>query len=519
MVKTGRPHPLPPPPAHAPTAPARSGPPPGFGPPPQGAWPTSPPPFLHDETSAHPRRWWGLVVIALAQLMVLFDATTFNLAAPAVQADLGIGADSLQPLYTAYTLSFGGLLLIGGHLADRIGRKRVFVIGLAGCVLASALVGLGGSSGLLVLARLLQGASAALLTPAALALVSTGFTGPRERVRAMGVYAAVAGGGSATALLVSGSLMELLSWRVPFYAGTALGVIALIGAAALVQERPRGADARPDLAGTALGTGGLVALSYGLTQADPRGWTDPLVLGLLAAGTLLLVAFLVRQTMLTDTVPRPSGVTGLDRLGCFLAMLTAGSAVVTASVAVDVFLANVRHDTPLETGVAFLPMVAAVVIASTQVSARLLARVAPRALIVSGLAVMAVGMLLLSRLEPDSAYLAGVLPGLLLTGFGTGLAFLPLLATATAGGPEVSGVRSASVTAGQQLGLGLGSAVLAAVLAAELSHLSGPDEVTTAVLGAYTTALRWAAGGMALACLAAGLLVTSGAPGTRPPAR
>ncbi|MFI7367601.1 MDR family MFS transporter [Streptomyces sp. NPDC050149] len=515
LVKTARPQPLPPPPAYAPTAPGQFSPPPGFGPPPQGNW--SPSPFPQDEAPPHPRRWWGLVVIALAQLMVLFDATTFNMAAPAVQTDLGMSGDSLSSMFTAYTLSFGGLLLIGGHLADRMGRKRVFVMGLAGCVLASALAGAAGSSGLLILARLLQGASAALLTPAALALVSAGFAGPKERGRAMGIYAAVAGGGTALAVLVSGSLMEALSWRVSLYAGAALAVIALIGAASLVRERPGRTDARPDTAGMVLGTGGLIALSYGLAQADPRGWTDPLVLGLLAVGTLLLAAYLVRLTMRTDSFPSTSGVTGLDRLGCFLAMLPAGFGVMTSSVAVEVFLTNVRHDGLLDAGVAFLPMVAAVVIGSTQVSARLLPRVAPRALTVSGMAIMAVGMLLLSRLEPDSTYLGEVLPGLLLTGFGTGLAFLPLFATATAGGSELSGARSAAVTAGQQLGLGLGGAVLAAVLAAELRHLSGPDDVTTAVLDAYTTALRWATGGMALACLAAGLLVTSRAPGTRTP--
>ncbi|WRZ08921.1 MFS transporter [Streptomyces sp. NBC_00385] len=519
LVKAAQPQPLPPPPAYAPTAPAQFSPPPGFGPPPQGTWPTSPSPLPQDEAPAHPRRWWGLVVIALAQLMVLFDATTFNMAAPAVQTDLGMSGDSLNSMFTAYTLSFGGLLLIGGHLADRMGRKRVFVIGLVGCVLASALAGAAAGSGLLVLARCLQGASAAVLTPAALALVSTGFAGPKERGRAMGIYAAVAGGGTALAVLVSGRLMESLSWRVSLYAGAALAVIALIGAATLVHERPGRADTRPDTAGMVLGTGGLIALSYGLAQADPRGWTDPLVLGLLAVGALLLAVFLVRQTMRTDSFPSTPGVTGPDRLGCFLAMLAAGFGVMTSSVAVEVFLMNVLGDSLLETGVAFLPMVAAVVIGSTQVSARLLPRVAPRALIVSGLAIMAVGMLLLSGLEADSTYLTEVLPGLLLTGFGTGLAFLPLFATATAGGPELSGARSAAVTAGQQLGLGLGGAVLAAVVAAELRHLSGPDEVATALLDAYTIALRWAAAGMALACLAAGLLVTSRAPVTRTPGR
>lgn len=509
--------PLPPPPVYAPTAPAQFSPPQGFGPPPPGTWPTSPPPAPRDEAPPHPRRWWGLAVIALAQLMVLLDATAFNMAAPAIHADLGLPTDGLNPLFTAYALSFGGLILVGGHLGDRMGRKRTFVIGLVGCVLASALAGTAGSSGLLVVARFLQGASAALLTPAALALVSTGFAGPKERGRAIGIYAAAAGGGTALGLLPAGWLLEPLSWRVTFYVGAALALIALLGAAALVHERPGGTDARPDTAGMLLGTGGLVALAYGVTQAAPRGWSDPLVLALLAVGTLLLAAFLLRQTVRTGPFLQETGVTGLDRLGSFLTMLLAGFGVMTSFVVVEFFLRNVRGDTPLAAGMAFLPMVAAVVVGSTQVSARLLPRLAPRVLIVSGLAISAVGMALLTRLEPDYDYLAQVLPGLLLTGFGTGLALLPVFATATAG-PGLSGERSAAVTAGQQLGLMLGGALLNAVLAAEIRDMSRPDDVTTALRGAYTTTLWWAVGGTALACLAAGLLITAKAPGARTPA-
>lgn len=512
----GTAQPLPPPPAHAPTAPARFSPPQGFGPPPASAW--SPSPAPQGEAPPPPRRWWGLAVIALAQLMVLFDATALNVAAPQVQNDLGMGYGAPANLFTAYTLSFGGLLLVGGQLADRVGRKRTFVIGLVGCVLASVLGGMAVNFGLLVVARALQGASAALLTPAALALVSRGFTGPKDRGRAFGIYAAAAGSGTALGLSASGWLADAASWRVSFYATTALALIALIGAATLVRERQGLADARPDTAGMLLGTGGLLALSYGLTQADPSGWTDPLVLALLAVGTFLLAAFLLRLSGRPDSFPVAPGVTGPDRLGCFLAMLLAGFGVVTSFVAVQFFLSSVRGDPLLVVGASFLPMVVAVVVASTQVSARLLPRTAPRVLIVSGLAVTAVGMVLLTRLEPDGDYLIQVLPGLLLTGFGTGLALPAVFATAT-GGPEPSGARAAAVTAGQQLGLTLGGALLSAVLAGELRQVAGPDEVTTALLGAYTTALWWAAGCMVLAALAAGLLITVRAPGARTPGR
>lgn len=512
----GTAQPLPPPPAYAPTAPARFSPPQGFGPPPAGAW--SPSPAPQGEAPPPPRRWWGLVVIALAQLMVLFDATAFNRAEPQVQSDLGMSYDASGHVFTAYTLSFGGLLLVGGHLADRLGRKRTFVIGLVGCVLASVLGGMAGGFGPMVAARALQGASAALLTPAALALVSRGFTEPKERGRAFGIYGAAAGSGTALGLCASGWLVEAMSWRVSFYAGTVLALIVLIGAAGLVHERQGRADVRPDTAGMLLGTGGLLALSYGLPEADPQGWTNPLVLALLAVGTLLLAAFLLRPTDLPGSFPMAPGVTGRDRLGCFLAMLLTGFGVMTSCVAAEFFLRDFGGVAPMTVGVSFLPMAVAVVVASTQVSARLLPRTAPRVLIVSGLAVTAVGMMLLTRLEPDGTYLAQVLPGLLLTGFGTGLVFPAVFATAT-GGPELSGARSAAVTAGRQLGLTLGSALLSAVLSGELRHLSSPDEATTVLLGAYTTALWWAVGGTVLAALAAGLLITVRAPGARSPGR
>ncbi|WNI22004.1 MDR family MFS transporter [Streptomyces sp. ITFR-16] len=522
LVKTARPQTAPPPPAYAPTAPSPFGTPQGFGPPtPPGTW-SGFPAAAHpgDPAPPHPRRWWGLAVIVLAQLLVLLDVTSFNLAAPVLQADMGMRADALSPLFMAYTLSFGGLLLLGGHIADRTGRRRTFLIGLAGCAVASALGGAAGGEDLLILARLLQGAFAALLTASSLALVTTGFTDPEERHRAIGIYAATAGGGSALGLFAGGWLMESATWRLSLYAVAALAVTALIGAAALVHERPEPTDARLDSGGVLVGTGGLVALGYGLTQAGSDGWTVPLVLAALTGGALLLGAFLLWHAGRADSFAGASRTPGQDRLGCFLVIALAGSGTMGSFVAVNHFLLDVLGYAPARAGAALLPMAAAAVIGATQVSARLLIRAEPRVLIVGGLAVMTVGLVVLTRLEPGGGYATHVLPGLLLTGFGTGMSFMPLLATATAAaGPGLAGVRSGTVLAGRELGITLGSALLSSVLATELSHVASQSDTRASLLRAYTTSLWWAVGGMVLACLAAGLMITAKAPGARTPGR
>ncbi|MFG2982226.1 MDR family MFS transporter [Streptomyces sp. NPDC048258] len=511
-----RAQPLPPPPAYAPTAPAYSAPVQGFGPPPgplPGAWSAPPPPpFLADSAAPHPRRWWGLVVIALAQLMVLLEATTFNMAVPSIQADLHLPASGLGPLFKAYVFAFGGLVLLGGHLADLVGRKLLFVVGLVGCAAASALGGSAGDSGMLLWARALQGVFGALLTPSALALVATGFTDPKERGRAFGIYAAIAGGGSALGLLTGGWLVELLDWRLSQYAVVPLALIALVGAFTLVHDRPGRTGARFDVLGVLLGTGGLAALTYGLTEAEPRGWTDPLVLVLLVGGVGLLAAFLWWQTRTSSPRPSPyGGVTARDRIGCILVLFLAGVGIVASYPPLTFYLQSVLGYAPALSGVAFLPMVAAIVIGSTQVSARLLPRVAPRVLIVAGLVTTALGLLLLTGLKADGAYATHVLPGMLLTGFGIGLALMPVFATATAGiVPQASGATSATLTMAQYVGGAIGSALLSSVLVTRLRDSSWPSgPITGALLRGYVSTLWWAVGALLLAGLIAGLMITA----------
>ncbi|WP_326587567.1 bifunctional serine/threonine protein kinase/MFS transporter [Streptomyces sp. NBC_01294] len=511
------PRPLLPPPGYAPTAPAAHfGPAQGFGPPPAplpGAWSAARPPApgLQDAEPAHPRRWWGLAVIALAQLMVLLDATAFTLAVPFAQQDLGLPAGDMTLIFNAYLLTFGGLLLLGGHLADLLGRRTALIIGLVGCAAASAIGGSAANPTMLVCARVLQGVFAALLTPSALALVATGFPDPRERGKAFAIYGAIAAGGPALGMATGGWLLESAAWRWCMYAGLPLAVIALIGALTLLHDRPGRTGARLDLPAVLFGTGGSLALTYGLGEVGQHGWT-PRDLGLITVGVLLLGAFLWGQTRASSSFLSPSFVKDRNRIGCVLALFLVGVGTVTSLPSVDFYAQSVLDLSPATAGAAFLPMAAAAVVCA-QVSGRLLHLVPPRVLIVPGLLLAALGHLLLSFLEVGGAYTTHVLPGMLLIGSGIGLAFTPLFATATAAAaPQLSGGTSATVTAGQELGGAVGGALLGAVIAARVGEGYLPSEsITDDLLGGYTDTLWWTVGATLLAALSAGLMITAGA--------
>ncbi|MEU0596656.1 MFS transporter [Streptomyces sp. NPDC006393] len=494
-------------------------------------------PLLHRHAAHPPRharpadahRWWALVVIALAQLMVVLDATIVNIALPSAQHALRISDGNRQWVVTAYTLAFGGLLLLGGRIADLVGRKRTFVIGLVGFAAASALGGGATSSGMLFGARALQGAFAAVLAPSALSLLTTTFTDPRERGKAFGIYGALAGSGSAIGFIVGGLLTEYLNWRWCLYVNVPIAVVAVLGACALLHDRPGDPGARLDVPGAVLGCGGLVAVVYGFSEAQPRGWTDPLVLALFAAGAALLAGFVTWQTR----APRPllplHVIRERNRAGCFLTMLLAVIGMFGLFLFMTYYLQGILGYSPLRTGLAFLPLTAAIVIGSTQVSARLLQRVAPRALMVPGMVLAAGGMLLLTRLTVASHYTSEVLPALLLMGLGMGLTFMPVFATATAGvAVRDSGVTSATVNTSQQVGGSIGTALLNTVATTSsaayiAAHLHSPADrarvVPEGVVHGYTVAIWWAAAVMLLAGLVAGLMVNARAPGNTRPAR
>ncbi|MFG2291256.1 MDR family MFS transporter [Streptomyces sp. NPDC048595] len=461
-IPPGPPQPTPPPlPAYSPTAPAYPVTPLGFGPPPGMA---------PDAALPHPRRWWGLAVIAFVQLFVLLDATSLHMAVPSIMADLHLPADDLGLLFTGYEVAFGALLLLGGHLADLMGRKRMLIIGLAGFAVAAAIGGAAPTSGALVVARALQGAFAALLSPAALALVSVNFTEPKARGRAFGVYATFTAGGSTMGLLTGRWLLENLSWRFCLYIDVPLAVLAVIGAAALVHDRPTRTRPRLDPLGLLLGSAGTVALVYGFQETGPRGWTDPLVLTLLALGAALLLAFTWWQTKAPDPLLPPYALNNRHRIGAFLTLFLTGAGALALFPTLMAYLENIRGYSPIATTTAMLPTVAALALGATQVSARLLHRVPPRNLIVPGLLLIALGLLLLTFLTPDSDYTALVLPGMLLAGFGLGTALPPLVSLATAGiaAPD-SGGGAAVTNTTDQLGGALGGALFTSILASAVA--------------------------------------------------
>ncbi|MFF0834590.1 MULTISPECIES: DHA2 family efflux MFS transporter permease subunit [unclassified Streptomyces] len=481
------------------------------------------PPAHAGAVQADPHRWWGLVVIALAQLMVVLDATIVNIALPSAQRELHMSDGDRQWVITAYTLAFGGLLLLGGRIADLVGRKHTFVIGLVGFAAASAVGGAANSSGMLFGARALQGVFAALLAPSALSLLTTTFTDPRERGKAFGIYGALAGSGSAIGFIVGGLLTEYLDWRWCLYVNVPIAAVAVLGAFALLHDRPGHREARLDVPGAVLGCGGLVAIVYGFAEAEPRGWTDPLVLALFASGAVLLAVFVRWQTRAPSPLLPLHIVRDRNRAGCFLTMMLAVIGMFGLFLFMTYYLQVILGYSPVRAGLAFLPLTAAIIVGSTQISARLLQRVAPRMLMVPGMLLAASGLLLLTRMTVGSSYTGEILPALVLMGLGMGLTFMPVFATATAGvAPRDAGVTSATVNTSQQVGGSIGTALLNTVAttssAAYISaHLRGPATraavVPAGVVHGYTVAISWAAGVVLLAGLVAGLMVTARAPG------
>ncbi|MFF8596565.1 MFS transporter [Streptomyces sp. NPDC015220] len=461
--------------------------------------------------------------------MVVLDATIVNIALPSAQRALRMSDANRQWVITAYTLAFGGLLLLGGRISDLVGRRRTFVVGLIGFAVASALGGAATSSGMLFGARALQGAFAAVLAPSALSLLTTTFTDPGERGKAFGIYGALAGSGSAIGFIVGGLLTEYLNWRWCLYVNVPIAVVAVLGALTLLRGRPGNAGARLDVPGAVLGCGGLVAVVYGFSEAQPRGWTDPLVLSLFAAGAAMLTAFVRWQARAPVPLLPPHVVRDRARAGCFLTMLLAVIGMFGLFLFMTYYLQEILGYSPLRTGLAFLPLTAAVVIGSTQVSARLLSHAPPRLLMVPGTVLAAAGLLLLTRLTVVSRYTTEVLPALLLMGLGMGLTFMPVFATATAGvAPRDAGVTSATVNTSQQVGGSIGTALLNTVATTSATAYvaarpRGPADrarvVPEGIVHGYTVAIWWAAAVMLLAGVVAGLMVTARTPGHGSPVK
>ncbi|WP_239008869.1 MFS transporter [Streptomyces sp. S8] len=481
-------------------------------------------------TAAEPRipdpgRWKALAFIALAQLMVVLDATIVNIALPSAQTDLGISEGNKQWVITAYALAFGGLLLFGGRIADLWGRKRTFVVGLVGFALASALGGAAQNEAMMFGSRALQGVFGALLAPAALSLLAVMFTDAKERAKAFGIYGAIAGGGGAVGLILGGFLTEYLNWRWTFFVNIPFAVIAAAGAYFVIRE-PSGARNRSplDIPGVVLSTLGLVALVYGFTRAESAGWSDGLTVGMFVAAAVLLLAFVVTESRVRSPLLPLRVLTERNRGGVYLSLGLAIIAMFGLFLFLTYYLQIVKGYSPVRTGFAFLPMIAGMITGSTQIGTRLMTRVPPRLLMGPGFLVAAVGMLLLTQLDLDTSYAAVILPGMLLLGLGMGTAFMPAMSLATHGiEPRDAGVASAMVNTSQQVGGAIGTALLntiaagatTAYVADHAARATDPKLLELqAMVNGFASAIWWAVGILIAAAAVAAVLINTGRPGT-----
>ncbi len=451
-----------------------------------------------------PRRWLILAVLALAQMMVVVDTTIMNIALPSAQRGLEMSDPARQWVITIFALAFGGLLLLGGRLSDLIGRKQSLLIGLAGFAAASALGGAAVNPAMLLISRALQGAFGALLVPSVLALLAATFPAPAERGKAFGIFATVMGSGTGIGVMLGGILTDYLDWRWCMYVNVPIAIVAGIGVALAAHPTPRVRGVHLDITGAVLSTSGLVALVFGFARAQVNGWTAGITLGSLAAGVVLLVAFVWSQTRVASPLLPLRVVLDRRRGGSYLAVFAWGVGTIGSFFFLSFYLQNVLGFSPVKTGFAFLPFTIAIMIGVRLVS-RFVMRAPVRSMLVPGIILVAIGMALLGQLGVDSRYATEVLPIFLVIGLGTSLILVPANSTATLNtGPDTA-VAGAMVSTSQQIGASLGIAVLSTIAGSATadfarSHALDADIAARAAVHGYSVASLT---GALLLCLAA----------------
>jgi EmrB/QacA subfamily drug resistance transporter len=464
-----------------------------------------------EAAAADPRRFRALGIIAIAQLMIVLDASVVTIALPSAQRALHISVANRQWVLTAYTLAFGGLLLLGGRIADYVGRKRMFIVSLLGFAGASALGGLAQNAAMLFGARALQGGFAAVMAPAALSLLTVTFTEPHERARAFGVYGAIAGSGAAIGLILGGLLTEYASWRWTLLINVPIALIAAVLASFEISESRAEGNRRYDLPGAVTVTAGLFALVYGFTRAASDGWGASVTLSLLATAVVLLTSFVVIEMRSTHPLLPLRVVLDRNRGGSFLTSLLVGIALFGTFLFLTFYLQGSLHYSALKTGFAFLPFSVGIIGGATLAS-RLLPRLGPRAVMTGGLVLGAVGLGLFTQVGVHTAYASHVLVPELIVSFGMGLVFVPLNSTALIGvAPRDAGVASAMVNTTQQVGGSLGTALLNTIAASAtatylVAHHSAPA-LAAGVVHGYTTAFSVSAALVAAAAISAICLI------------
>ena len=445
-------------------------------------------------TGPDPLRWKALVVLAVAQFMVVLDASIVNVALPSIQRDLDFTDESLQWVVNAYTLAFGGFLLLGGRAADLFGRRRVFMLGLGLFSVASLVGGFATTSEWLILARGVQGLGAAIVAPAALSIVTTTFTEGAERNKALGIWGALAGAGGAVGVLLGGMLTEWAGWEWVLFVNVPIGVAAAVVAPRFVRESHGHEKTSMDIAGATLVTAGLVVLVYALVDAESAGWGSTQTIGLIALSLVLLLAFLwvegklVKHPVMPLGIFRNRNVASADSVA-----LLVGASLFSMFFFISLYLQQVLGFSALDAGLAYLPL-AFTIIVSAGMASQLVTRVGPKPILVLGLVLTAIGLLLFTQISPDGTFLGDVLIPSIVVAAGLGFSFVPLTITAVAGVTHnEAGLASGLINTAQQVGGALGLAILSSIANSRISHVLGdgpPDP--TAVPKAMTEGFQLA---------------------------
>jgi EmrB/QacA subfamily drug resistance transporter len=476
------------------------------------------------------RRWLALAVIAVTVLMVILDATIVNIALPSVSKDLKITPATQQWIVTAYTLTFGGLLLLGGRIADFWGRKRTYLTGAVGFAIASALGGLATNEALLFAARALQGAFGALLAPASLALLTVLFTDAKERAKAFAVYGAIAGGGSAVGLLLGGVLTEYADWRWCFWVNVPVAIIAVVAAIPIVPESKAPGDTTYDVPGAVLATLGLASFVYGFTKVaqasqenaakhlTASGWSNATALLFIGVGVALIVAFVVVELRTQNPLLPMRLLLDRNRGGAYLTSTLVGAGLIGAFFFLSLYFQQVLGYKPIEAGLASLPTTLGVFVAAGAASG-LVPRFGPKPLMVIGGLLAAAGLFLMSLLGIDTNFWQVAFPAEVLLGLGLGFTFVPLSNLALVGvGVHDAGAASAVLNATQQVGASIGTALLATLSVGAITnyftdavvHGSNPADPRVgleAQVAGYTTAFTWASVLLVIGALVAAVLI------------
>jgi EmrB/QacA subfamily drug resistance transporter len=414
--------------------------------------------------------WVILVLVCLAQFMVILDATVVNVALPSIQKDLGLSEANLQWIVNAYTLVFGGFLLLGGRAGDLLGRKRLFLAGVVVFTAASLLNGLATNSTWLISTRALQGLGAAFISPAALAIISTTFAEGKERGKALGVWAAIAAGGGAVGLVLGGALTQAFSWPWIFFINVPIGVAAFVLSLRLIPESiDERAERSFDVAGAVTATGGLMTLVYAIVKAQSDGWTSALTLSTFAGAAILLIAFVLIEQRASAPLVRLSIFRVRSLTAANVVMFLVGSGLFAMFFFNSLYLQRVLGYHPLKAGLAFLPFTAGIVV-SAGLASQFAPRIGVRPVAIVGMILTALGMALLARIPVHGVYVTDVMPSILLTSLGLGAVFVPLTLVATTGLEDSDqGLASGLFNTSQQIGGALGLAILSTLAASRSS--------------------------------------------------